>query len=55
MNIKLTVSFSAFTTLVPASFPLSTSMKSFLVTDERSLAFFLSDPPTSFTFSFTRF
>lgn len=33
---------------LPPSVLLSTSMKSFLETDERNLAFFLSEPPTSF-------
>lgn len=48
---ELTVSFSGFVG-APASpsVLLSTWMKSLFETDDRSLAFFLSEPPASFTF-----
>lgn len=55
-GMKLTVCLSVLvTTSLPPSVPRSTLMKSFLETEERSLAFLLSEPPASFTFSSTVF
>lgn len=53
---QLTASFAVLPVArTPPSSLLSTSMKSFFETEQRIFAFFLSDPPASFTFSCTVF